>query len=130
MRYPGTTVPESTDSPPKAAVTLGQYKLELWPGYVTSIRQHESQILLCCEVSHKILRTDTVLDQIEEVHKRSGGAGNFHASVEKALLGAIVITRYNNKTYRIDEIAWDKHPTDEFEGRNGEKMSYLKYYTE
>jgi len=115
---------------PKAAVTLGQYKLELWPGYVTSIRQHESQILLCCEVSHKILRTDTVLDQIEEVHKRSGGAGNFHASVEKALLGAIVITRYNNKTYRIDEIAWDKHPTDEFEGRNGEKMSYLKYYTE
>ena len=60
---------------PKAAIILKQHKLELWPGYVTSIRQHESQILLCCEVSHKILRTDTVLDQIEEVHKRSGGAG-------------------------------------------------------
>ena len=27
---------------PKASITLGQYKLELRPGYVTSIRQHES----------------------------------------------------------------------------------------
>merc|ERR1719435_42579 len=115
---------------PKAAVTLGQYKLELWPGYATSIRQHESQILLCCEVSHKILRTDTVLDQIEEVHKRSGGGGNFRATSEKALLGAIVMTRYNNKTYRIDEIAWDKHPDDEFDYKNGEKLSYVKYYAE
>ena len=115
---------------PKAAIILNQYKLELWPGYVTSIRQHEAQILLCCEVSHKILRTDTVLDQIEEVHKRTGASGSFRASVEKVLLGAIVITRYNNKTYRIDEIDWDKNPTHEFEGKGGEKLSYQKYYTE
>ena len=27
---------------PKSSITLGLYKLELWPGYVTSIRQHES----------------------------------------------------------------------------------------
>ena len=27
------------------------------------------------------------------------------------------ILRYNNSTYRIDEIAWDKHPSGEFEGR-------------
>ena len=40
------------------------------------------------------------------------------------------ICSYNNKTYRIDEIAWDKTPTDEFEGRNGEKLSYMKYYAE
>ena len=36
--------------------------------------------------------------------------------------------RYNNKTYKIDEIAWDKKPTDEFEGKNEEKLSYMKYY--
>ena len=41
---------------PKAAVTLAAHKLEIWPGYVTSIRQHEEQILLCCEVSCKVLR--------------------------------------------------------------------------
>ena len=78
---------------PKAAVILKQHKLEVWPGYVTSIRQHEEQILLCCEISCKVLRTDTVLEQIEEIYKRTGGAGSFRPSVEKALLGAIVITR-------------------------------------
>ena len=113
---------------PKAAIILKQHKLELWPGYVTSIRQHEEKILLCCEISHKILRTDTVLQQIGEVHQKTRGGPSFHADVEKALLGAIIITRYNNKTYRIDEIAWDKKPTDEFEGRNEEKMTYMKYY--
>ena len=41
---------------PKAAVTLAAHKLEVWPGYVTSIRQHEEQIMLCCEVSCKVLR--------------------------------------------------------------------------
>ena len=107
---------------PKAAIILKQHKLEVWPGYVTSIRQHEEKILLCCEISHKILRKDTVLQQIGEVHQKTRGGPSFHADAEKALLGAIIITRYNNKTYRIDEIAWDKKPTDEFEGRNEEKM--------
>ena len=96
---------------------------------MTSIRQHENKILLCCEIGNKILRTDTVLDQMEEIIKRQGQA-NYRSLVEKALLGAIIITRYNNRTYRIDEIAWDKHPDDEFEGRNGEKTSYVKYYSE
>ena len=41
---------------PKAAVTLAAHKLEIWPGYVTSIRQHEEQIMLCCEVSCKVFR--------------------------------------------------------------------------
>ena len=40
------------------------------------------------------------------------------------------ILRYNNSTYRIDEIAWDKYPSDEFEGRKNEKISYLKYYAD
>jgi aubergine len=40
----------------------------------------------------------------------------------------VVITRYNNRTYRIDGIAWDMNPDMTFEGRNGEKIAYEKYY--
>ena len=87
---------------PKAAIILKQHKLEVWPGYVTSIRQHEEKILLYCEISRKILRKDTILQQIGEVHQKTRGGPSFHADAEKALLGAIIITRYNNKTYRID----------------------------
>ena len=86
--------------------------------------------MMCCEISNKILRTDTVLNQMEEIVKRGGANASFRATAEKALLGAIVMTRYNNKTYRIDEIAWDKHPDDEFDYKNGEKLSYVKYYAD
>jgi len=111
---------------PEAKVVMNKYKLELWPGYETSIRQHEDDILLCCEVTHKVLRTDTVLEQIEEISKRD--RANFRSSCEKQLLGCIVMTRYNNRTYRIDDIEWNKNPTTRFESRNGSDMSFIEYY--
>lgn len=53
---------------------------------------------------------------------------NFQAEVAKALIGCVVLTRYNNKTYRIDDIAWDKNPKDKFVFHSGEEMSYIDYY--
>jgi len=111
---------------PNAKIALTQFKLELWPGYETSIRQHEQGILLCCDVSHKILRTDTVLEQMEEVLKKD--RANFRSSCEKLLLGQIIMTRYNSKTYRIDDISWDKKPTDSFESSKGDMKTYIEYY--
>ena len=72
-------------------------------GYVTSIRQHEDKILLCCEIGNKILRTDTVLDQMEEIIKRAGASSSFRSIVEKSLLGAIVITRYILRDFVCDD---------------------------
>ncbi len=47
--------------------------------------------------------------------------------VLKALIGAMVITKYNNKTYRIDDILWDKNPTETFSHR-GEEKTLVDYY--
>merc|ERR1711936_622194 len=57
-----------------------------------------------------------------------GDRANFRSSCEKVLLGCIVMTRYNNKTYRIDDIAWEKHPTDSFESSKGTPMTFIQYY--
>lgn len=108
---------------PKAAVMLPEWKLELWPGYITTMRQHEQNILLCCETTSKIIRTDTVYDQLK------AGARD-RDRVTKVLLGSIVLTRYNNKTYRIDEISWDKKPSDTFPKKDGSEISYMQYYKE
>ena len=45
---------------PTAASLVREYCLEVWPGYITSIRQHENSIMLCAEVSNKMIRTDSV----------------------------------------------------------------------
>jgi aubergine-like protein len=36
--------------------------------------------------------------------------------------------RYNNRTYRIDEIAWEMSPTSKFTKRNGQELSFAQYY--
>ena len=45
--------------------------MELWPGYVTSIRQHEDSILMCAEITHKVMRRETVLDLLNECQQRN-----------------------------------------------------------
>ena len=83
-------------------------------------------VLLCCEIFTKVLRTDTVLDQLKECYKKD--KRNWQVLAQKALLGAVVITRYNNKNYRIDEICFDKKPSDKFQLNDGTEIDYRQYY--
>ena len=36
--------------------------------------------------------------------------------------------RYNNKTYRVDDVAFDQNPKCTFTFHTGEQMSYVDYY--
>ena len=36
--------------------------------------------------------------------------------------------RYNNRTYRIDDIAWDKNPRSTFMDHTGKAVSFVDYY--
>lgn len=38
-----------------------QSKLQVWPGYISTIRQQEDELMLCAEVTHKILRFGAIL---------------------------------------------------------------------
>ena len=106
-------------------VRIEKHKIEIWPGFITSILNYEARVMLCADVSHKLLRTDSVLDYLYQLYDES--RGDFHDIATKKLVGEIVLTRYNNKTYRIDDIDWDKNPTHTFETREG-PITYLDYY--
>jgi len=112
---------------PTAASIVKEFNLEVWPGYVTSIRQHENAIMMCAEVGNKVIRTDTVYDQMRMINDRR--PQNYQQSVDRALLGSIVMTRYNKKTYRIDGLDWTLSPGSTFD-QNGTQKSYQDYYKE
>lgn len=44
----------------------------------------------------------------------------------KEVIGCIVLTKYNNKTYRIDDVDWNTHPTNTFKFRD-EEITYAQY---
>ncbi|MBZ3880721.1 Piwi-like protein 4 [Sciurus carolinensis] len=102
-------------------------KLSLWPGFAISVSYFESRLLLSADVSYKVLRNETVLDFMTDLCYRTG-VSCFTQTCEKQLIGLIVLTRYNNKTYRIDDIDWSVNPTHTFQRRDGSQITYVDYY--
>lgn len=109
---------------PVAKINIPNFNMQLWPGYQTSIRQHERDILLCAEITNKVMRTETVLNIMSELRNNTR---NFRDAVNTEIIGMTVLTDYNNKTYRIDDIDWNQSPKDEFETKTG-KESFISYY--
>ncbi|XP_074648302.1 piwi-like protein 1 isoform X2 [Tubulanus polymorphus] len=111
---------------PKRPQSVPQHKLEIWPGYITAIKEHEGGLMLLADVHHRVLRTTTVLDVIADIANKSRG-NSFRDEVMKAIVGSTVLTRYNNKTYMVHDIAWDLSPASTFSTKSGE-ISYCDYY--
>ncbi|XP_021267988.1 piwi-like protein 1 isoform X2 [Numida meleagris] len=112
---------------PKDPISIPNHRLMVWPGFTSSILQYEESIMLCADVSHKILRSETALDYMyslyEQVEER-----RFRDACAKELIGLIVLTKYNNRTYRVDDIDWDANPRCTFRRADGSEISYIDYY--
>lgn len=107
----------------KAQIQIPDFKLKLWPGYITSIRQHEHDILVCCEISHKVMRDETVYSLLQDfVNDR-----DFRTNFAKEIIGTVVLTNYNKRTYRIDDVKFDMNPMSTFES-NGKTTTFVEYY--
>ncbi|XP_077135126.1 piwi-like protein 1 [Ranitomeya variabilis] len=112
---------------PSDATEVRAHRLSIWPGFSTSILQYESSIMLSIDVSHKVLRNETVHDIMSSLYS-SCGPQRFQDACCKELIGQIVLTKYNNKTYRIDEIAWNMTPASTFKKADGSEISFVDYY--
>ncbi|XP_062817111.1 piwi-like protein 2 isoform X2 [Anolis carolinensis] len=102
-------------------------RLQIWPGYAASIRRTDGGLFLLADVVHKVVRNDSVLDFMHAVYQQS--QGNFQDECTKQLIGDIILTRYNNNTYRIDDIDWNKTPKDSFTLSNGKETTFIDYYS-
>ena len=80
--------------------------------------------MLQVDVASRVLRTDTVRDVLTGLRKSS----SMKDDAEKALLGSSVITKYNNKNYKIDGIDFNDSPKGTFLKQTGQEMSYMDYY--
>ncbi|XP_030561453.1 protein aubergine [Drosophila novamexicana] len=109
---------------PQAKVILDRFRVELWPGYTTSIRQHESDILLCTEIAHKVMRTDSLYHVLSKVIRESD---DYQAAFKREVIGVIVLTDYNNKTYRVDDVDFVSSPLSTFNTKDGD-ITYIEYY--
>lgn len=109
-----------------ASNAIHALRVEVWPGYITSIRQHDASILMCCETTSKVMRNETLY---EILRRCQANHQDYKSVYYKEVLGITVLTDYNNKTYRVDDVDWDQNPQSTFETKSGPK-SYMQYYGE
>lgn len=101
---------------------IPQHGVEVWPGYTTSVLLCQSGLLLYINTCNRVLRTATLLDQIQEleVHGKE-------ELIKRKLVGRGVLTKYNNRTYFINNIDFTKTPLSMFT-RGPTQESFVQYY--
>ena len=112
----------------KAKATLDQHGVEIWPGYVVSVDQMEGGVYLQCDTSNKVMRTRTVYDLVKDCYGGAKQGVDYQDVAKKELIGCTVITRYNNKTYKINDIDFDASPESTFATESGVSTSFMDYY--
>lgn len=104
-------------------------KLTIWPGYVLSCDEFDGGLMLVVDTSHRVLFDTRVSDLLQKIAAscKQHPNQNFKHIVQKSLLGAVVLTPYNNKTYTIHDVNFDQTPLNTFKTKDGEK-TYVEYY--
>lgn len=86
------------------------------------MRQHERSILMNADVTFKVMRMDNVYDLLLECR-----GANMRKEFQSKIIGSIVLTYYNNKTYRIDDVDFTKTPESTFQLKDGSQLSFSQY---
>lgn len=110
---------------PAAKISVSQYGLELYPGYVTSIRQHEQDVLMCTEITHRVMRTDTCYTMFKQCANQGG---NWRDNYKRMILGSVVMTSYGkNNTHMINDVEFNSSPESSFD-MNGVRVTFMQYF--
>ncbi|KAH9397441.1 Piwi-like protein 2 [Tyrophagus putrescentiae] len=119
----------------RAAIHLEQWMMQLWPGFAIDVVAGASgELLLCVDISHRILHRTSVLDQLKMV--MGGGQGGEGIRRPRHFVGASVLARYSKVTYRVDDIDFEASPLSLFEvgssnsqnNKGTTRMTFLEYY--
>ncbi|XP_021965267.2 piwi-like protein Ago3 [Folsomia candida] len=112
-----------------------EHKLEIWPGFVTAVEVYQDGLMLNCDSSFRVLRTDTMLNALDQMMYTEQNEGvhryNARERFKEYALGKVVLTKYNNKHYRVDDVDWESTPESTFtQMRNGNpvQVSFIEYY--
>ena len=74
-----------------------------------------------------VFRTQTAYELLKDIVNHKIPDIDMRPDVQKALLGAVIITRYNNKCYRVDDIDWEMTPSSTFTDYNEVEKSFFTF---
>jgi aubergine-like protein len=110
------------------AHTLDAHKIKVWPGFDARLIMKENGVLLNIDVCFKVVRSDTVLNYMNELREKiEQKGGDYQEEIQAALAGTTLVTRYNQKTYKVERVEFSQSPETTFD-KSGTQVSYKEYY--
>lgn len=101
---------------PAKAHSLDAHKIKVWPGFESSLILKENGVLLNVDVCFKVVRQDTVLDYMKEIRSKCDRLNlDYQNELQESLKGTTVVTRYNQKTYKVERVDFALSPESTFD---------------
>ncbi|EGR29830.1 paz and PIWI domain protein, partial [Ichthyophthirius multifiliis] len=101
-------------------IDLKDFKMQILAGYLTSLESYQfNSKLLNIDSCFKVTRKQTLIELIQQQNELTN-ITNFK--------GNIIITMYNNKFHRIEQIMPEMTPQDNFQDQKGNVITYEDYY--
>lgn len=98
------------------AHSLDAHKIKVWPGFDARLIMKETGVLLNIDVCFKVVRQDTVLEFINELRSKAEQKNlDPQEEIQNALKGATVVTRYNQRTYKVERVDFGMSPETTFD---------------
>ncbi|ODM90222.1 Piwi-like protein 1 [Orchesella cincta] len=110
---------------PLEKVQFSAWRLDLWPGFMNSIRSQDGGLMMNVESCWKVLMNQNIFEKMTEI--RNEDRLNFQEKCSNAIVGMMVVTPYNPHAYKIDRIDFNSNCSSTFETRNG-RVSYTDYF--
>jgi aubergine-like protein len=113
---------------PKNAKKLPAHNIAVWPGFDARLIMKEQGVLLNIDVAFKVLRNDSALgylNKLKEDAERRGG--DWQKSVQDTVAGMTVVTRYNQRTYRVERVEFEQNPESTFQ-KGEETVTFKDYF--
>lgn len=104
----------------------GNHGISIIGGYRTVASLHDGGILMNMDYISKVIQDITILSMMKALYKRD--STNFQATVRAELANTIIITKYNNKIYKIQDFKFNMNPESTFSTKKGDQISFIDYY--
>ncbi|XP_074601389.1 piwi-like protein Siwi [Brevipalpus obovatus] len=103
--------------------------VEIRRGLQTAIAFHSGGLLMQMDTIFKFSRTKSVRNQIFEImNANRDGRSDWKALARGELQNQIVMTIYNNKTYKVEDLDFNLNPMSTFQLDGTGEVTYVDYY--
>ena len=97
-------------------------KVEVWPGYSTSLRVYNKTPLMNIDLSYKVLREKTIADILNE------NTGKHIQKLNELVRGMTAVAIHNKISFRVEGFDFEKKLTDTFTRSDGKQISFIEYF--